>query len=119
MMTPDPKMYWSAVPRGQMPPPTVEDPVAQIWPVEKIRHCVWFTVKTLTALAKSRNPGRPGFGFVTAAWDAGAQSVRATRTRAPRRKAPTRFCCMGSPPIGVDCRDVSEGLPVKRIRGHD
>ena len=33
MLMPDPKTYWFAVPRGQMPPPTVEDPVAQIWPV--------------------------------------------------------------------------------------
>ena len=63
--TPDPKTYWFAVPRGQSPPPTVDEPVAQIWPSEKIRHCTRFTVKMFSALAKRRNP-RPGFGFATA-----------------------------------------------------
>ena len=33
-LMPEPKTYWSAVPRGQMPPPTVDEPVAQIWPDE-------------------------------------------------------------------------------------
>jgi hypothetical protein len=69
-----------------MPPPTVEDPVAQIWPVEKIRHCTRFTVKTLTALAKSRNPGRPGFGFAAMAVEAVAQSARATRAAPVRTR---------------------------------
>jgi len=30
MLMPDPKMYWSAVPRGQMPPPTVDDPYTKL-----------------------------------------------------------------------------------------
>ena len=76
MLMPEPKTYWSAVPRGQMPPPTVDEPVAQIWPSEKTRHCTRFTVKTLTALAKSRNPGRPGFGFATRRRGGGAQRQR-------------------------------------------
>ena len=45
ILMPEPKMYWSAVPRGQMPPPTVDDPVAQIGPSEKTRHCTRFGVK--------------------------------------------------------------------------
>ena len=84
MLIPEPKTYWSAVPRGQMPPPTVEDPVAQIWPVEKTRHCTRFTVKMFSALAKRRNP-RPGFGFATAS-EAVAQSANTTRTAPVRTR---------------------------------
>ena len=84
MLMPDAKTNWLAVPRGQMPPPTVEDPVAQIWPVEKTRHCTRFTVKMFSALAKRRNP-RPGFGFATAS-EAVAHSVsRAKAAPASRR----------------------------------
>ena len=61
-----------------VPPPTVEDPVAQIWPVEKTRHCTRLTVKMFSALASRRNP-RPGFGFATAS-EAVAQSANTTRT---------------------------------------
>ena len=68
-----------------MPPPTVDEPVAQIWPVEKTRHCTRFTVKTLTALANNRNPVRPGFGFATAV-EAVAQSASATRAAPVRTR---------------------------------
>ncbi len=60
-LMPDPKTYWSAVPRGQIPPPTVDELVTQIPPSEKIWHCTRLVVKIWTAPAKSRNPpGRPG-----------------------------------------------------------
>jgi hypothetical protein len=76
MLMPDPKMYWSAVPRGQMPPPTVDDPVAQIEPSEATRHCTRLGTNTVMAVEKSRNP-LPGFGLATATDDAATLSVNA------------------------------------------
>jgi hypothetical protein len=76
MLIPAAKMYWSAVPRGQRPAPTVDEPDAQICPLEKSWHCTLFTSKMLTAPAKSLNPGR--FGFASAV-DAILLSATATR----------------------------------------
>ena len=82
MLMPEPKTYWSAVPRGQMPPPTVDDPVAQIWPDEKTRHCTRLVVKMFWALEKSRNPpGFPGRGLATAVETAVALSASAASDR--------------------------------------
>jgi len=52
-----------------MPPPTVDDPVAQIEPSEKMRHWTRFATKIVSALEKSLNPF-PGFGLATATDDA-------------------------------------------------
>ena len=105
MLTPEPKTYWSAVPRGQMPPPTVDDPVAQIVPSEKTRHCTRFTEKTFTALANRRNPVRPGLGAATAASDRDEYSARASATAAARRKARTRTCGMKAPWVAAGGSD--------------
>ena len=70
-------MYWSGVPRGQIPPPTVDDPVAHICPVAKTRHCTRLAVKMSWAWAKSWKPlGLPGFGFATATDEVATQSAR-------------------------------------------
>src|SRR6476469_10951574 len=81
MLMPDPNTYWSAVPRGQMPPPTVDEPVAQIWPDENTRHCTRFATKMFWALEKSRNPpGFDGRGLATAVDAAVILTARAATT---------------------------------------
>jgi hypothetical protein len=64
-----------------MPPPTVDEPVAQIWPDEKTRHCTRLVTKTFWAFEKSRKlPGFPGRGFAAAVEAATALSARAAAT---------------------------------------
>ena len=69
---------------GQMPPPTVDEPVAQIWPVEKTRHCTRFTVKTLSAPGEKPEPRSSGPGFGLAA------AVEAVRAERQRQRGPPR-----------------------------
>jgi hypothetical protein len=71
-----------------MPPPTVDEPVAQIEPSEKIRHCTRFTVNTLIALANIlKPPGRLGLlGFASTTDVTVAPSASAVRTVRVRKR---------------------------------
>jgi hypothetical protein len=62
-----------------MPPPTVDEPVAQIEPSEPIRHCTRLAAKTVKAVENSLNPpGRPGLlGLATATDETVTQSANA------------------------------------------
>ena len=90
---PPPKMYWSAVPLGQMPPPTVVDPVAQICPSADIRHCTRLAWRIVAGAENSRKPvpGVLGLGLahaapVTVAVATTAATVAHTTLRRQREK---------------------------------
>ena len=96
MLIPEPKTYWSAVPRGQMPPPTVDDPVAQICPIGEDPALYPVHREDVLRTGEEAEPSS-GFGFATAS-EVMAQSASSTRA-APARGADGRKACP-SPFVG-------------------